>query len=245
MLTYLRNAPWRYAIPNGITCLAIFFAFVSAKHTIDGNYQSAAWFIIFSFITDTMDGGVARLLNASSRFGQELDSLADIINLGVVPGLLIAAVYEPTLGWGSFILGFVQTIAVAFRLARFNIVGKANKAFFIGLPSPHTAAVVSTFILFSDAWWGEYRYPIIIVILVPVMALMMLSNLRYESSYFIKPGKALDSWQGCVFVLSVVIMIFVTRHFYFLMVLGVILSGVQRSIREKLNLVKTRPSATV
>lgn len=227
----LKTAPFRYVIPNSITILAVFLAFMSVYYTMQSDFQSAAWFIIFSFIADTTDGGVARALNASSEFGKEFDSLADVINLGIVPGILLVQVYEPALGWGSLALGFIQTVAVMGRLARFNTIGKESKNFFWGLPSPHTAAAITTFILFSDAVWGEYRYEGFVVAMVLINAVLMYSNIRYESSYFIKPGNALATWQGWVFTSAAGIMVFYPRHIFFLLTLGMILSGPWRAIR--------------
>jgi CDP-diacylglycerol---serine O-phosphatidyltransferase len=229
----IRASRFRFIIPNVITSFAIFLAFLSAHFAINGDYQSAAWFIIFAFIADTMDGGVARTLNASSDFGKQLDSVADVINLGIVPGILVSQVYEPALGWGSFILGFIQTIAVAGRLARFNITGKENEEFFLGLPSPHTAAAIATFTLFSDAVWGEYRYAWFVAAMVCILALLMFSNLHYESSYFIKPGTALDNWQGWGFVIAAAIMVVYPRHIFFLLTMCMILSAPVRRLQQK------------
>lgn len=234
-MTTLKSSPLRYAIPNGVTIFAIFLAFLSAHYAIHGDYQSAAWFIIFSFIADTTDGGIARALNATSNFGKEMDSLADVINLGIVPGILLSQVYEPALGWGSFALGFIQTVAVVGRLARFNTIGKESKEFFLGLPSPHTAAAITTFILFSDAVWGEYRYPGFVVAMVLILSALMFSNLRYESSYFIKPGNALETWQGWTFVIAAALMLIWTRQIFFLLTIGMILSGVARGLRYQLS----------
>ncbi len=233
-MSNLKASPFRYAIPNSITIFAVFLAFMSVYYSMQGDFQSAAWFIIFSFIADTTDGGVARMLNASSKFGQELDSLADVINLGIVPGILLVQVYEPALGWGSLALGFIQTVAVMGRLARFNTMGKESKDFFWGLPSPHTAAAITTFILFSDAVWGEYRYAGLVVTMVLINAVLMYSSIRYESSYFIKPGNALSTWQGWVFTSAAGIMVFYPRHIFFMLTLGMILSGPWRAIRLKL-----------
>jgi CDP-diacylglycerol--serine O-phosphatidyltransferase len=230
----LKTSPLRYVIPNGITIFAVFLAFLSAHYAINGDYQSAAWFIIFCFIADTVDGGVARMLNASSAIGQELDSLADVINLGIVPGILVYQVYEPALGWGSFLLGFIHTVAVAGRLARFNTTGKESREFFLGLPSPHVAAAITTFILFSDAVWGEYRYAGFVVVMVIGLAALMFSNMRFESSYFIAPGNALASWQGWVFTTAAALMVIWPRHIFFLLTVGMILQGPVRSLRRRI-----------
>ncbi len=246
MLARIRSAPWRFALPNAVTVFAIFLGFMSMFYTLQGDYQSAAWFIVFAAITDAMDGGVARVFNATSQFGRELDSMADVINLGVAPGLLLIEVYYPALGFGSFILGFTQVIAVAARLARYNMFGKANKRFFLGLPSPHTASAIGAWILFSDAVWGEYRYPVVMIVVVPLMGALMLSSFRYESTEFVKPGSALETWQGWLFVLSAVIMIIIPRYYYFLMVMGMIGIGVYRSVRgeSKLSIPETAEGET-
>ena len=234
----------KYLVPNGITVLAIFVAFISMHYAITGDYNSAAWFIFFSFILDTMDGGAARALKATSEFGRELDSLADVINLGVAPGILLYRVYFDAWGNWSLLLGFVCLVAVTTRLARFNMIGK-ERYYFSGMTSPHFAGGIVSYLLFSDAVWGEYRFPGLVTIVVFVMWALMMSNIRYESTYFIKPGEAFKSWQAIAFMCAAVLAIISPKHVLFFLGLGLIWMAPLRALLSRRTMTEGSPLSGV
>lgn len=134
--------------PNFVTLLGLFSGFYSIIATLNGNYVMAAYATLIAFVFDGLDGKIARMLNASSEFGIQLDSLADLISFGVAPALLVYKwALEPygRLGWMA---AFLFVACAALRLARFNVQAKriSNK-FFVGLPSPAAAGVVVTSVL--------------------------------------------------------------------------------------------------
>jgi CDP-diacylglycerol---serine O-phosphatidyltransferase len=132
-----------YLLPNLFTTAALFggfFAIVSAMH---GNYSHAAMAIFVSMLLDGMDGRVARMTNTQSAFGEQYDSLADMVSFGVAPALVIFSWALHDLGRWGWSAAFIYTACAALRLARFNTqIGVVDKKYFVGLASPSAAAVV-------------------------------------------------------------------------------------------------------
>ncbi len=151
-ITSLRQGGWRYLVPNGLTALNLCFGVVAAFLAIGGSYYSAGWFILLAVCFDRLDGASARALGATSRFGVEFDSLADLVSFGVAPAILVYAALtsDPALGfdggWRRILLygscGF-YVLCAAFRLARFNVFAGADGSnIYFGLPSPASASTV-------------------------------------------------------------------------------------------------------
>jgi CDP-diacylglycerol---serine O-phosphatidyltransferase len=142
-----RHVPVRMLVPNFFTLLALCAGLTSIRMGIEGRYELALGAIVFAALLDGIDGRVARLLKASSRFGAELDSLADFVNFGVAPAFLIfnwGLGSLKSLGW---ICVMIFALASALRLARFNIASDEERprweaAYFIGMPTPAAAIVV-------------------------------------------------------------------------------------------------------
>jgi CDP-diacylglycerol---serine O-phosphatidyltransferase len=139
--------PVRMLVPNFFTLLALCAGLTSIRMGIEGRYELALGAIVFAALLDGIDGRVARLLKASSRFGAELDSLADFVNFGVAPAFLVfnwGLGSLKSLGW---ICVMIFALASALRLARFNVAideerPKWQSAYFIGMPTPAAAIVV-------------------------------------------------------------------------------------------------------
>jgi CDP-diacylglycerol--serine O-phosphatidyltransferase len=134
-------------VPNFFTLLALCAGLTSIRMGIEERYELALAAIVFAALLDGIDGRVARLLKASSRFGAELDSLADFVNFGVAPAFLVfnwGLGSLKSLGW---ICVMIFALASALRLARFNVASDEDnprwqKAYFIGMPTPAAAIVV-------------------------------------------------------------------------------------------------------
>lgn len=139
--------PVRMLVPNFFTLLALCAGLTSIRMGIEGRYELALGAIVFAALLDGIDGRVARLLKASSRFGAELDSLADFVNFGVAPAFLVfnwGLGSLKSLGW---ICVMIFALASALRLARFNVAideqrPKWQSDYFIGMPTPAAAIVV-------------------------------------------------------------------------------------------------------
>jgi CDP-diacylglycerol--serine O-phosphatidyltransferase len=144
----LRGLPLRFVVPNVVTLLALCAGLTAIRFAIEGRFEIAVLAILFAAVLDGIDGRIARALKGSSRFGAELDSLADFMDFGVAPGfvLYLWSFHElKTFGWAAVL---IFAIAAALRLARFNVmIDDPNKPawagrFFTGMPAPAGAIVV-------------------------------------------------------------------------------------------------------
>ncbi len=145
--TRLRDVPFRVLAPNLITLIAICAGLTSIRLAIEGRFELAIAAIIFAAFLDALDGRVARLLKSSTRFGAEMDSLADFVNFGVAPAIVLYTwgLNElRSLGW---IAALIFAICGCLRLARFNVMldepnrPKWKNNFFVGMPAPAGAMV--------------------------------------------------------------------------------------------------------
>jgi CDP-diacylglycerol---serine O-phosphatidyltransferase len=134
---------FRYLAPNLVTFASLTFGMCSIAASLEGRWADAAWFVIFSVLTDKLDGFVARLVKGTSEFGVQLDSFADFLNFGIAPATLwYAYLSQPDVTAGSgraIMIGAlgVWVLAVTFRLARYNIVGDDPRCrrIFFGVPT--------------------------------------------------------------------------------------------------------------
>lgn len=148
----------RFLAPNLITLASFVCGLLSIDASVNGRWGMAAWFIIFSVLTDKLDGFVARLLKAASEFGVQADSLADFLNFGVAPGVLFFTFLSshPELPFATggqhtllLLACGVWVFAVAFRLARYNVVGddpRCHRIFF-GVPTTLMGGILATVFL--------------------------------------------------------------------------------------------------
>ena len=144
----LRKFPIRTLLPNVITLLALCAGLTGIRLALEGRYELALAAIVFAAMLDAVDGRVARMIKGTSRFGAELDSLADFFNFGVAPGLILYFWGLNALGNLGWIASMVFAICAALRLARFNVqIEDPNRPawagnFFTGVPAPAGAIVV-------------------------------------------------------------------------------------------------------
>ncbi|MDM9648409.1 MULTISPECIES: CDP-diacylglycerol--serine O-phosphatidyltransferase [unclassified Rhizobium] len=144
----LREIPLRLVVPNLITILAICAGLTGIRLAFENRYELAVGMVLVAAFLDGIDGRVARLMKATSKFGAQMDSLADIVNFGVAPALVVyvfALDQARSLGW---IAALIYAIAAGLRLARFNVMSeRENKAswqseYFVGVPAPAGAMLV-------------------------------------------------------------------------------------------------------
>ena len=147
-LNRLRQIPVRKLVPNVITLLALCAGLTGIRLALEGRYELALGAIVFAAMLDAVDGRVARMIKGTTRFGAELDSLADFFNFGVAPGLILYFWGLNALGNLGWIAAMVFAICAALRLARFNVqIEDPNRPdwagnFFTGVPAPAGAIVV-------------------------------------------------------------------------------------------------------
>jgi CDP-diacylglycerol---serine O-phosphatidyltransferase len=131
----------RYLAPNLVTFASLIFGMSSIVSSFEGRFADAAWFVLFSVLTDKLDGFVARLVKGTSEFGVQLDSFADFLNFGIAPATMWYAYLSPSTQGGERLLLTASValwvLAVTFRLARYNIVGDDPrcKRIFFGVPT--------------------------------------------------------------------------------------------------------------
>ncbi len=141
------RVPVRMLVPNFFTLLGLCAGLTAIRMSIEGRYELAIGLIVFAALLDGVDGRVARLLKASSRFGAELDSLADFVNFGVAPAFLIFTWGLDSLKSAGWICVLIFALAAGLRLARFNAAIEEDKPkwqsdYFTGMPTPAAAIVV-------------------------------------------------------------------------------------------------------
>jgi CDP-diacylglycerol--serine O-phosphatidyltransferase len=141
------RVPVRMMVPNFFTLLGLCAGLTSIRMSIEGRWELALGLVVFAALLDGIDGRVARLLKASSRFGAELDSLADFVNFGVAPAILIFTWGLGSLKGLGWICVLIFALASALRLARFNVAiederPKWQSNYFTGMPTPAAAIVV-------------------------------------------------------------------------------------------------------
>src|SRR3954451_4644388 len=140
--------PVRTLLPNMITLLALCAGLTAIRMAVEARLELALAAIVLAALLDGIDGRVARLLKGTSRFGAELDSLADFVNFGVAPALILYFWGLHELGNAGWIAAMVFAISTGLRLARFNVmIDDPNKPawagnFFVGVPAPAGAITV-------------------------------------------------------------------------------------------------------
>jgi CDP-diacylglycerol---serine O-phosphatidyltransferase len=140
--------PVRILIPNLVTLLALCLGLTAIRLAIEGRFEHAVYAILFAAILDGIDGNLARYLKGTSRFGAELDSLADFVNFGCVPALVLYFWQLKELKGIGWVVCLVFAIAMVLRLARFNVMlddpnrPDWKKGFFVGMPAPMGASCV-------------------------------------------------------------------------------------------------------
>ncbi len=142
-----------YILPNLFTLGGLFGGFYAIVMAMDGRFDQAAIGVFSAMILDSLDGRIARMTNTQSAFGEQMDSLSDMVSFGAAPALIAYVWGLSTLGRWGWVAAFVYCACAALRLARFNVnTAVVDKRFFQGLPSPAAAALVAGFIwLMNDA----------------------------------------------------------------------------------------------
>lgn len=197
-----------YLWPNLITTAALLSGFYSIIASMNGNFQQAIYAIFLAALLDGLDGRVARAIGAQSAFGEQYDSLSDLLAFGVAPAILMYSWSLDSLGRIGLACCFVYTACAAFRLARFNVqIGVVDKRYFIGVASPLAAIII-----ISLVWVGldfpeifdirERGIQAISAAVIVSVGLLMISNIKYYSF------KTVDRKRVPFFVLPIVVFIF-------------------------------------
>ncbi|HEY5643393.1 MAG TPA: CDP-diacylglycerol--serine O-phosphatidyltransferase [Woeseiaceae bacterium] len=198
----------RYTIPNSFTALSLLLGVSSIVTTQLGDLELAAWFIVWCGLLDVLDGLSARILKATSDFGAEFDSMADLVSFGVAPAVLVLNAglqlggieYDSPQFWVLLVAVAVFVLAGAMRLARFNLgTGKPPSGWFTGVPI--TAAgggmVSSTVLVLIHHTDVAESLPLhlYLPVFMFVLALLMISRLRFPKAR-VRDNHFLNAFQG-------------------------------------------------
>jgi len=175
-----------YVLPSFFTIMGLFSGFYALIAAVQGRFELAAWAILAAAVFDMMDGRVARLLHAETAFGAELDSLCDMVSFGVAPAVLTYLWALTSLGKPGWLAAFLIAACAGLRLARFNVqLSTQDKRYFQGLPTPATALLIATAVLFHEQ--GDYQpVPWLWFSISVALAWLMVSGVRFVS------GKDID-----------------------------------------------------
>lgn len=179
-------------IPNTLTCLNLFSGCIACVMAFEARYEAALGFIILSAAFDFFDGMMARVLNAHSAIGKDLDSLADDISFGVAPSLIVFSLFkemnypEAMASMASYFpyLAFLPAVFSALRLAKFNNDTRQTSSF-VGLPVPANALFWASLAAGGHSWLtSESFYPLCLLLLVAIFSWLLVSEIPMFSLKF-------------------------------------------------------------
>lgn len=210
-------------IPNYITLANLFAGTVAAIFAVEGDFKTAAIFVLIGIIFDFFDGFIARLLNVSGELGKQLDSLADMVTSGVVPGIIMLKliqsnlVVENSLEMKTYqildvpLIGLILTLAACYRLASFNLDTRQTDSF-IGLPTPAMCLFVISLPLIRIHSEVEFVNDLIsnnyfLIALTGVLSFLMNADLHLFSLKF-KEYSLKNNYIKYIFIIASVLLIF-------------------------------------
>lgn len=179
-----------YLLPNLVTTAALFSGFYAIVAAMNDKFEVAAIAIFVAMILDGLDGRVARLTNTQSEFGEQYDSLSDLVSFGLAPALVmyqwaLADMGDISLTWGKvgWMAAFIYVACAALRLARFNVqIEVVDKNNFVGLPSPSAAGIVAGMVwMLNDFGVSGSSVHLLALFVIVVAGLLMVSNVKYSS----------------------------------------------------------------
>ncbi|WP_154223965.1 CDP-diacylglycerol--serine O-phosphatidyltransferase [Marinicella rhabdoformis] len=224
-----------YLLPNLFTTGAMFAGYYAIIASIQGKFGMACLSIFIAALLDGLDGRVARLTNTQSAFGEQYDSLSDLVSFGIAPSILAFnwSLYSltnvhPVLGKLGWLAAFIFAVSGALRLARFNTqIGVVDKAYFQGLPSPAAAAVLAGFVwVCVDIGFEGASLRYVMLPLTAIVGLLMVSRFRYYSFKTIPFKEGVSFVWLIILVLIIVLLAIKTEWVLFIVFSLYGLSGV-------------------
>ena len=188
-LKLVSNKNSRIILPNILTLFGVCIGLSSIKFAFDGNFELAIIAVIVAGIIDGLDGRIARLIQATSKVGKELDSLTDVISFGVAPAFIMYFWQLNTLGRVGWLICLIYVICVALRLARFNVNSETHSSwkdnFFEGVPSPAGGILVLMPLIYSQSELQffniDYNYFVpILFILISVLLISKVPTYSFK-----------------------------------------------------------------
>lgn len=184
----------RSVVPSFFTLMNLLCGFVAIIMIFEGKLVTGAWLIVLAGLFDLLDGFMARLANATSNFGIELDSLSDVVSFGVAPGMLIYNFGLNQLGIAGILVSAFPALCGAVRLARFNVEAvTSNYSYFRGLPIPAQATMIVAFFLTfhgNTELFSVFQNGLnsVLIPLVILLSLLMVSTVPFDKVPRFKSG---------------------------------------------------------
>jgi len=208
-----------YFLPNIFTALNMACGYGSIVLSTRDEYYFAALLLVLGGIFDLVDGRIARLLSAQSSFGEQFDSLSDIVTFGVAPAMLVYNTFFIDYGRAGQVIPFLFCLCGALRLARFNAnIDKVSSNYFQGLPIPAGAMALAGLVLLSQDYIEVRDYVYWVMVYVAVYSFLMVSNIPFYSfkdSEWVRKNKRL-----MLFLIFAVLILLVLHEK--IMILGII-----------------------
>lgn len=216
-----------YILPNLFTSGNLFCGFWAIISVFQEKYFYAAVAILLATLFDLLDGKVARLSGATSKFGVQYDSLADLISFGVAPALLAFSWALRPYGRFGWLAAFLFVVCGALRLARFNVMAASGDTkYFKGLPIPAAAMTIAlTILLYLRLIETGWVKDIVILVMIYVLAFLMVSNIRYFSFKEFDLAKKKPFSLFIFVVLSMIVIVMEPVVVLFAFILFYVLSG--------------------
>ena len=214
--TPIRMRKGVYILPNLFTTGNLFCGFWAIVSVFQERFEYAAYAILLASVFDVLDGIVARLSGATSKFGVQYDSLADLVSFGVAPALLAFSWALRPYGKFGWLAAFLFVACGALRLARYNVLAASGETkYFKGLPIPAAAWMIAvTILLYFELIETGGVKDIIILVMIYALAFLMVSNIRYFSlkELALAKRKSLSSFGFLVLSLIVFAIVIAMAH---------------------------------
>lgn len=226
----MKNIQATYILPNLLTASSVFVGVLSIIASSQGNFEKASILLFIAMVLDGLDGRVARMTNTTSKFGVEFDSLADIVSFGVAPAMLLYFYTGHNFGKFGAMVSAMYVVFGAIRLARFNVsTAQIEPSVFIGLPIPGSALAIVVSVMFFDKY-SLNEYSIFLLFFAMLIAILMVSNIRYPSFKKVNSTKA-----NILKILVAIVIISSTLYLYpvegfLLLITTYIIFGISRAI---------------
>jgi len=213
-------------VPSAFTLGNMFFGIWAIVMAYRGNFMQAAWFVVFAGVLDMLDGRVARLSGTGTKFGAELDSLVDVISFGVAPAMILFFLEFQAAGKFGWVVCYLYVVAVAIRLARYNVQhGTGKPGWFTGMPSPSAGMTLAVYYPFSQTGWYRESLSYLnfqregLTILMVLLSLLMVSTVKYPRF----PAIGFRTFKGILGLLLHLAILVLSLAFpsYFLFPLGI------------------------
>ncbi|MEL6821566.1 MAG: CDP-diacylglycerol--serine O-phosphatidyltransferase [Calditrichota bacterium] len=230
----------RGIVPGFFTMANMFCGFLATLQAAAGEFRQATALIIAAAILDALDGKLARLADASTEFGVQYDSMADVVSFGFAPSALAYFFYFNTWGTVGVFISFMPLVFGTVRLAKFNtqLVG-FDKPYFKGIPIPASAMAIATFVLLNVRYPDMFNTLVetrIILVIILFVSIMMITNVRYEKmpNFSLKSNRAQR-----IKILTVIICVAIVTLFpneaFFPITIVYLFSGLARLLWRILN----------